>query len=68
VVEALMAEQLAGGVLGVRAFIEMFTAPDLTDVEQPTEPEPEWEDWGADPDAQARMEAAMAMMGGGPDE
>jgi hypothetical protein len=64
-----MAEQLAGGVIGVRAFIEALAAPDMTGVEQPTDDEPEWEDWGADADAQARMEAAMAMMGGGgPDE
>lgn len=60
-----MAEQLVGGVAGVRAFIEAFAAPDLSAVQAAAEPEPEWDDWGADAEAQARMEAAMAMMGGG---
>lgn len=41
----------------------------LADPAAEREPDPDAsavddEDWGADPDAQARMEAAMAMMGG----
>lgn len=60
-----MAEQLAGGVAGVRAFCEALAAPDLSGTDQAPDDEPEWEDWGADAEAQARMEAAMAMMGGG---
>jgi hypothetical protein len=58
-----MAEHLVGGPAGVRAFCDALAAPELPAPSEP-DPEPEWEDWGADPEAQARMEAAMAMMGG----
>lgn len=61
-----MAEQL-GGVLAVRAFCDALAEPDLSATTNPDADHPAWEDWGADPEAQARMEAAMAMMGGAPE-
>lgn len=71
VTEALMVEQL-GGVSNVALFVERFNAlpPGLApagaddDQDDEYQDEPSWDTWGMDDDAQARQQAAMAMMGG----
>ncbi len=52
------------GAIERESFSEWLADPTPERTPDPDASAVDDEDWGADPDAQARMEAAMAMMGG----